>query len=46
MNSNSTNISSVFSLRIVSIDSYMKAPLFGLDPCYSYFRADEVKQVF
>lgn len=35
----------IFSLRIVSIDSYMKVPLLGLDTCYSEFRANEVKQV-
>lgn len=37
--------SAIFSLRIVSIDSYMKTPLFGLDTWYSDFRASEVKQV-
>lgn len=35
----------IFSLRIVSIDSYMKVPLLELDTCYSEFRANEVKQV-
>lgn len=45
MNANNSNSSAIFSLRIVSIDNYMKAPLFGLDTCYSEFRADEIKQV-
>lgn len=45
MNANDKNNSAIFSLRIVSIDNYMRAPLFGLDTCYSEFRADEVKQV-
>lgn len=45
MGTNNTENSAIFSLRIVSVDNYMKAPLFGLDTCYSEFRADEVKQV-
>lgn len=45
MSSKQTNSSAIFSLRIVSIDNYMKSPLFGLDTCYSEFRGDEVKQV-
>lgn len=45
MNETITDTSPIFSLRIVSVDSYMKAPLFGLDACYSEFRAEEVKQV-
>lgn len=33
------------SIRIVSVDSYMKYPVNGLDPCYSEFRGNEIKQV-
>lgn len=33
------------SIRIVSVDSYMKFPIAGLDPCYSEFRGNEIKQV-
>lgn len=33
------------SLRIVSVDSYMRAPILGLDPCYSEFRGNDIKQV-
>lgn len=45
MDSKDSSNSAIFSLRIVSVDNYMKTPLFGLDTCYSDFRADEVKQV-
>lgn len=40
-----SNASDIFSLRIVSIDNYMRAPVLGLDTCYSEFRAEAVKQV-
>lgn len=40
-----SNNSDIFSLRIVSIDNYMRAPVLGLDTCYSEFRAEAVKQV-
>lgn len=52
---NQTNMSSsatqdddkanITSIRIVSVDHYMRYPVAGLDPCYSDFRAAEVKQV-
>lgn len=45
MSATDVNNSDVFSLRIVSIDNYMRAPVLGLDACYSEFRADAVKQV-
>lgn len=44
-NANSNDDATVFSLRIVSIDSYMKTPIIALDTCYSEFRANEIKQV-
>lgn len=45
MNATDSNGSEIFSLRIVSIDNYMRAPVLGLDTCYSEFRADAVKHV-
>lgn len=44
-NATESNGSQIFSLRIVSIDNYMRAPVLGLDTCYSEFRAEAVKQV-
>lgn len=35
----------MFSLRIVSVDSYLSEPMPGLDPCYSEFRKNDVKSV-
>lgn len=35
----------ISSVRIVSADSYLRAPLLGLDPCYSEFRGNDIKQV-
>ena len=35
----------MFSLRIVSVDSYMSEPVPGLDLCRSEFRKSEVKSV-
>lgn len=35
----------ISSIRIVSVDNYMRYPIQGLDPCYSEFRAAEIKQV-
>lgn len=45
MSATDSNKSEIFSLRIVSIDNYMRAPVLGLDSCYSEFRAEAVKQV-
>lgn len=45
MNATDSNSSDIFSLRIVSIDNYMRAPVLGSDTCYSEFRAEAVKQV-
>lgn len=36
----------ITSIRIVSVDHYMRYPVTGLDPCFSEFRATEVKQVY
>lgn len=44
-NATDSNGAEIFSLRIVSIDNYMRAPVLGLDTCYSEFRAEAVKQV-
>lgn len=35
----------MFSVRIVTTDHYLAPPLRELDPCYSDFRAAEVKRV-
>lgn len=35
----------ISSIRIVSIDSYMRAPILGLDQCYSEFRGNDIKHV-
>ncbi|XP_055836926.1 DNA polymerase zeta catalytic subunit [Episyrphus balteatus] len=35
----------IFSLRIVTADFYMEKPKPGLDPCFSEFRAKEIKKV-
>uniref|UniRef100_A0A2N9F662 DNA polymerase zeta catalytic subunit N-terminal domain-containing protein n=1 Tax=Fagus sylvatica TaxID=28930 RepID=A0A2N9F662_FAGSY len=37
--------SNVFSVRIVSIDYYMAAPISGLDFCYSSFQGGKVNEV-
>lgn len=37
--------SNITSIRIVSVDNYMRYPIPGLDPCYSEFRGSEIKQV-
>lgn len=37
--------SNITSIRIVSVDNYMRYPISGLDPCYSEFRGSEIKQV-
>uniref|UniRef100_A0A2N9IM45 DNA polymerase n=1 Tax=Fagus sylvatica TaxID=28930 RepID=A0A2N9IM45_FAGSY len=37
--------SNVFSVRIVSIDYYMAAPISGLDFCYSTFQGGKVNEV-
>ncbi|VVA94379.1 unnamed protein product [Arabis nemorensis] len=41
----SLSCSSVFSLRIVTIDYYMASPIPGYDICYSSFQGGEVKEV-
>lgn len=35
----------ITSIRIVSVDNYMRYPIPNLDPLYSDFRGNEVKQV-
>ena len=36
---------SMFSLRIVTVDYYLRPPIAGLDPFYSTFRGADVKKV-
>ncbi|TYI16304.1 hypothetical protein ES332_A08G245600v1 [Gossypium tomentosum] len=42
---NSQSDSSVFSVRIVSIDHYMAPPIPGFDVCYSSFQGEKVNEV-
>ena len=38
-------MAAMFSVRVVSTDHYMAAPVRGLDPCHSTFRQTDVGRV-
>ncbi|XP_050223350.1 DNA polymerase zeta catalytic subunit [Mercurialis annua] len=45
MEDSQSNSSKVFSVRIVSIDSYMASPIPNIDACYSSFQGGKVNEV-